>query len=143
MASASKRDRSPSPTLSPRKRPRQIDARHARSQPSHESGGRTATIGGGINDIVSSHEIFLNVLSFLDAEELTKVEGVSRYWRSMALDSHVSRAGKTVSGGADYSIVAIRFVTTALEAAIPIQVPWVIFQDFGCRSVGCDLSRHR
>jgi hypothetical protein len=97
MASASKRDRSPSPTLSPRKRPRQLVARHVRSQPSHESGGRTATIGGGINDIVSSHEIFLNVLSFLDAEELTKVEGVSRYWRSMALDSHVSRAGKTAS----------------------------------------------
>jgi hypothetical protein len=46
--------------------------------------------GGSIRHIVASHEIFLNVLGFLPAEDLTRVEGVSREWRNMALDSHVS-----------------------------------------------------
>ncbi len=45
--------------------------------------------GGSIRDIVASHEIFLNVLGFLSAEDLASVEGVNREWKNMAVDSSV------------------------------------------------------
>lgn len=43
-------------------------------------------------DILQSQEIFLNVLSFLNAKELAKVEGVSKYWQQMSLDRQLWKA---------------------------------------------------
>lgn len=40
-------------------------------------------------EVLASHEIFLNVLSFLDAKDLIQVEAVCRYWRRMSLDQQL------------------------------------------------------
>lgn len=54
---------------------------------------RSKTTPGGdgkrAQEVLASHEIFLNVLSFLDAEDLVRVEGVCRYWRQMSLDQQL------------------------------------------------------
>jgi hypothetical protein len=67
-----KRRRSPSP-------PRKIAGEAGRLGPR-----RT------IDDVAQNQEVFLRVLSFLSAQDLVNVQGVSRYWARMSLDPQVS-----------------------------------------------------
>lgn len=80
-----RRSVSPEDGSEPVKR-RRLDVAPAAPAPLHPSAVHSAAT---ISDITGSHEIFLNVLSFLDASDLAGVEQVNRSWQQMALDNQV------------------------------------------------------
>lgn len=53
---------------------------------------RSTATRHSIADLFPLQEIFLRILSFLSANELAKVQGVSKYWQIMSLDPQVSRS---------------------------------------------------
>ncbi|WVO23183.1 uncharacterized protein IAS62_004528 [Cryptococcus decagattii] len=60
-----------------------------RQRPSSSSGPpakRSTATRHSIADLFPLQEIFLRILSFLSANELAKVQGVSKYWQIMSLD---------------------------------------------------------
>lgn len=42
-----------------------------------------------LGSLITHQEVFLRVLSFLNAGELARVQGVARYWQAMSLDQQV------------------------------------------------------
>lgn len=56
----------------------------------HSMAHGASSSSGGLSAFLAHQEIFLRVLSFLDASELAGVQGVNRYWQYMSLDQQVS-----------------------------------------------------